>query len=127
MLAFPYETHEKPPAPYLDVGIGPYHPDATTVPWKAKLDSGASLTIIPADLVRILALEPVGLVYVRGYDTQLTARFAYRANLVIGSRRFEALRVTTAPRKNILLGRDVMNQLLITLDGHQLTLTVHDA
>jgi hypothetical protein len=46
------------------------------IPWRAKLDSGASITIIPADLVRILNLDPVGLAYVRGYDGQLTARFA---------------------------------------------------
>jgi hypothetical protein len=34
---------------------------------------------------------------------------------------------TVANRRNVLLGRDVMNQLLITLDGHQLALTIHDA
>ena len=70
MLTFAYDAGESPPASYLDIEIGPSLPGAPTIPWRAKLDCGASITIIPADLVVVLNIDPIGAVYVRGYEGQ---------------------------------------------------------
>jgi hypothetical protein len=85
------------------------------------------MTVIPNALVARFNLAPVDVVDLRSFNGQVTTRIVYKVDLTLGSRRFDSLRVTIARRRNVLLGRDVMNQLLITLDGHQLTLTIHDA
>jgi hypothetical protein len=127
MLVFSYEPSERPPAPYLEVHVAGGLLGVPAIPARAKLDSGASLTVLPVTMVRQLILDPTGAIDVRAYDGRVTTRLTYEVGLLIGSRRFDSLRVTVARRRNVLLGRDVMNQLLITLDSHQLTLTIHDA
>lgn len=127
MLVFGYEPTESPPAPYLDLHVADGAPGTPSLAARAKLDSGASLTVLPVAMVRQLSLDPTGAIDVRAYNGRVTTRLTYEVNLLIGSRRFDSLRITVAHRRNVLLGRDVMNQLFITLDGHQLTVTIHDA
>ncbi|MBI1925592.1 hypothetical protein HYR99_15230 [Candidatus Poribacteria bacterium] len=51
----------------------------------------------------------------------------YVVDIIIGTRRFSRVLVTISQRTNILLGRDILNQLTITLNGPQLRVEVHDA
>jgi len=50
----------------------------------------------------------------------------YVVDVIIGSKRFQDVSVTVAPRRNILLGRDILNQLRITLDGPLQIIDIHD-
>jgi hypothetical protein len=127
MLTFSYNGGELPPAPYLDLEIASPVPGSPAVPTRAKLDSGAAMTVIPDAFIDQFNLAPVDVIDLRGFDGRITTRMVYEIDLIIGSRRFALLPVTSTRRRNVLLGRDVMNQLLITLDGHQLTTTIHDA
>ncbi|MBI1927197.1 hypothetical protein HYR99_23510 [Candidatus Poribacteria bacterium] len=82
MLIFPYETGEVPPAPYIDLQVSAPHRSETLKNMRAKLDSGASLTVIPQNLVREWNLVKLGDVRARAYNGMLTVRPAYYVECV---------------------------------------------
>ncbi|MFQ6040690.1 MAG: retropepsin-like aspartic protease [Candidatus Poribacteria bacterium] len=119
MLFFRYNKSERPPAPYIVLEIAPAGRRRKPTRRRAKLDSGASLTVIPETLRKRWNIPPFRGVTVRAYNGQRIVRPIYLADIIIGSRQFQNIEVTIAPRRNILLGRNVMNKLRITLDGTQ--------
>ncbi len=126
MLRFRYNKSERPPAPYIVLEIAPAGRSRKSIRRRAKLDSGASLTVIPANLRERWRIPPSGTVKVRAYNGQESMRPIYLVDVIIGSRQFQNIEVTTTQRRNILLGRDIMNKLRITLDGTQEIVEIHD-
>ncbi len=125
MLIFPYETGEFPPAPYIDLQISVPHQSEPLRNMRAKLDSGAALTVIPQNFVREWNLVKQVDVRGRAYDDTWAMRPVYYVDLQIGTRRFLSVRVIASKRRNILLGRNVLNQLSITHDGPHQTVRIH--
>ncbi|MBC8228660.1 retroviral-like aspartic protease family protein [bacterium] len=126
MLFFRYNKSERPSAPYIVLEIAPAGRRRKPTRRRAKLDSGASLTVIPESLIRRWRIRSSGAIRVRAYNGQESVRPIYSVDIIIGSRRFQDIEVTIAPRRNILLGRDIMNKLRITLDGTQERVEIHD-
>ncbi len=50
----------------------------------------------------------------------------FNPSQVIGSRLFERIKVTISQRANILLGRDVLNQMNVRLNGPGLQVEIED-
>jgi len=91
----------------------------------AKVDSGASQTILPTALVERLKLEAVGQHRFEGLGGVQTTLSIFRVVLTI--RGCEPVEVNVAGSDGepyILLGRDVLNQFLVTLDGPKGKLTI---
>jgi len=126
MLRFRYNKSERPPAPYIVVEIAPARRRRKPIRRRAKLDSGASLTIIPEGLIRRWRIPPLRAVTLRAYNGSESIRFTYLVDIIIGTRRFQDVEVTAAPRRTILFGRNIMNKLRITLDGMQEEVEIHD-
>jgi hypothetical protein len=63
-----YDQSVDPPAPFVDIRI--YSPIGPAIeqPLRAKLDTAADISCIPADLVEQLSLLPARTVPVEGYD-----------------------------------------------------------
>ena len=127
MLIFRYNKRETPSAPYIELKIMPTGRARKPTKRQAKLDSGASITVIPESLIRRWRIPFVATIAVRGYNGHVSVRPTYKVDILIGTRRFDNLEVTIASRRNILLGRDIMNKLRITLDGARETVEIHDA
>jgi hypothetical protein len=118
-MMFPYLQSFSPPVPALDVQI--LHPiTSAQTTMLAKIDTAADQTIIPVSLVDILDLEPQGLAIAQPVDSSARVYLTYLCDLIIAGRQFIDFEAAAAPVSYILLGRDVLNQLLITLDGPQL-------
>jgi hypothetical protein len=114
-----YVSSFKTPAPALDVEI--LHPITNlSATMLAKVDTAADQTIIPTSLVDILALEPVGLAVAQPVDSDTRVYITYLFDLIIAGRQFVDFEAAAAPINYIILGRDVLNELFITLDGPQL-------
>ncbi len=126
MKAFPYEVSEQPPAPYVDVEIKPSFSAMSPLRYRAKVDSGAAMTVIPSSLIDQWKLKPFGVVVVRGYNGQASIRPTYLIDLEIGNKKFTQLEVTLSLRANVLLGRDVLNHLRIVLNGPNQTTEILD-
>jgi hypothetical protein len=91
---------------------------------RGKLDTGADMTFIPESLV-----SPLGLVekdripmggFVQEHDVELPKFPSYLVNLSLNGFDFEWCEVCACRRDNILIGRDVLNQLNLFLYGQAL-------
>ncbi len=118
-----YNRSSDPPAPFLDITVfDPAHPSVRqTTP--AKVDSAADITALPASLVQALALTQTHWLKVAGYDNQEAQIAVYDAAVEIAHVRAR-IEVIAIPEDYALLGRDVLNQLRLLLDGPSLTLEI---
>jgi|DewCreStandDraft_1066081.scaffolds.fasta_scaffold00494_44 hypothetical protein len=119
---FPYNRQHDPPAPVLPLRVGAPGADPV-VAAPALVDSGADLTVLPEELVRMLRLPQIGEVTVRGVEgvARRVPVYAAEVEVVGGIRRIVEV---VGIRANALLGRDVLNGMVITLDGPQQVLRV---
>lgn len=116
--AFPYDRRRNPPAPVLPVRVGVpgAEPAAALL---ALVDSGADLTVLPEGVPAALGLPAVGQLTVRGVAGSAQAT-VYAAALEVAGR--QRVVEAVALGGEALLGRNVLNALVLTLDGPAETL-----
>lgn len=124
-VTFTDVASESPAAPYVLVSVG--RPDGTTlladVP--AKVDSGADQTILPTRLAGPLNLDVIDRREFEGLGGQKVSLEILRALVTI--RDCPPVQVDVASSDGepyILLGRDVLNDFRIILDGPNGKLTI---
>lgn len=126
MYTFEYDTDYDPAMPNVDITIvkpGTYE-ERTVV---AVIDSGADATFIPERLLKQLKISQTGWVSVRG-----VAGFSYRVPTYIALLKIQELpigfvRVGGDQHSNhVILGRDVLNQFIVTLNGLANVVTLSD-
>ncbi len=116
-----YDRNVYPPAPVIDIRIFPSLGPALGQPLRAKLDTAADISCIPADLVEQLGLLPVRTVPVEGYDGIQEMVYTYTITLEVAAIQFHHLEVVSIPEEYALLGRDVLNNFYVQLNGPDLT------
>lgn len=121
-----YDFAYNPPAPLAEVTI--IHPVTAkkSAALRGKLDSGADVTVIPERLVGQLGISPKGRIWTRGYDGTYSQRPLYYIRLTVEGFDLAAMRCIAADRSDVLLGRNVLNRFIITLDGKNLTFELKD-
>jgi len=120
----PYDTTLEPPAIIMDSEV--QNPSSSTsVKRRAKLDTGADISVIPEDLVGSLELVPAATVSTHAFDCSSDEHRTYFVNILLNGMRFEYVEVVAAGRE-VLVGRDILNQLKILLDGKSQSFDVQD-
>lgn len=112
-----YDTRYHPAMPIIEVevGLAARNAEATLT---ALVDSGADATLIPLRELQQVGAQQVAWAQVRGI-----AGISYRApiyivTLSIGPLRIEAVRVLgDRQNREMIIGRDVLNQFIVTLNG----------
>ncbi len=118
MLTFYYSNSYIPSAPIIQVIL--QHPDGspTVGPIPAFVDSGADATIVPQHYVDQLGTKSGDEGYVRSaWGTRKRITF-HMMDIRIGD--YLAVSIDVLADKNVhevILGRDVLNQFRVTLDG----------
>ena len=76
--------------------------------------------MIPEGLVRQLTLSARAHVWARSYDGSVSQRPVYYVRLSLEGYELPVVRCIAADRLNVLVGRNVLNRFVITLDGRKL-------
>jgi predicted aspartyl protease len=111
---FAYAASLDPPAPVIPVRIsGPLGEDAVMLPM--LVDTGADCTLVPAPIIRQLGLPQIDVIGVTGVGGGKRRATVHAAAVELGGFRVVARVVAFADEA--ILGRDVLNQAIVTLDG----------
>jgi hypothetical protein len=115
-----YDLAHSPPAPVVEIEVlNPYKGKSRRL--RGKIDTGADISAIPTELYDGLELKWSGLVKVHGFNEERSTEFrTCRVNLSLENHRFELVEVVCVPKPYVLVGRDILNQLKILLDGRNL-------
>lgn len=118
---FAYDASLDPPAPVVPVRIsGPVGDEAVMLPM--LVDTGADCTLVPAPIVRQLGLPQIDVIGVTGVGGARKRATVHAASVELGGLRVLARIVAFADEA--ILGRDILNQIVVTLDGPGLAMSV---
>lgn len=116
-------THEynavyDPSAPFLPIAVDGYDPTMAPIIVPAFVDTGADGTMLPLDILRAVNAEYVDTVRLRGTAGGVQQLDRYTVRIQVENATIHAISaVATAAGSEALIGRDVLNHLVITLDG----------
>ena len=120
-----YDESFYPPAPVVMVKV--YMPfSKRTMKVKGKIDTGADITVIPIKIVKDLSLVPVRIIKISGYDGKVSLKPTYLINISIEGFKFDFIEAIATKRENILIGRNILNRLIVKLNGKQLNFEIFD-
>lgn len=122
-MSYRYNEDMEPPAPYCDILVS--NPNLSRqVNLPALFDTGCDISIIPLDSANELGLEVKGTGALEGVTGDVTELSTFEVYLSVDRSAREKLEVMGWHESFAILGRDVLNRYLITLDGPNLTLTI---
>jgi predicted aspartyl protease len=121
---FAYDSRLDPPAPVVPVRVaGRIGEDAAML--SMLVDTGADATLVPTRIVHRLGLPAVDVVAVSGVDGLKQRATVHLASVEVGELRVSARIIAYADEA--ILGRDALNQAIVTLDGPSLTIALQPA
>lgn len=121
-----YSAALSPPGPVASIRVIQPATGAESGPLPGKLDTGADLTVLPDRVLAELRVPPWGRVWARSFDGSYSQRLVYYVCLRVEGFELPAIRCMGARRPDALLGRDVLNQFVILLDGKSLCFDLRD-
>jgi predicted aspartyl protease len=116
-VRYRYNQQVQPPAPFIYVVI--HHPVGQTAMERlpALLDSGADITAVPRAIADRLGLVKFSDVILAGYAGPPVLADSYVVSLTLHDFDMAAVEVVLTDESYVILGRDILNQFHITLDG----------
>jgi predicted aspartyl protease len=110
--------HYNPPAPVIMVGVSRAGGVQASVELPALLDSGADATMLPWDVLEKVGCRQIGTGQMRGVVGDPVIVEIYLATLFVGPVVLRGIKTVAINQEGEpLIGRDVLNQLVVTLNG----------
>lgn len=118
VYTYEYSQEYIPPMPIVEVGISDSAATEPDVVIPMLVDSGSDGTIIPSSIIRQTNAMRVDSAYIRGVLGHRQKVDLYMVRLYIDTFQIPAVQVAVVEHTDeAILGRDVLNQLEITLSG----------
>jgi predicted aspartyl protease len=121
MARVPFDENFDPPAPVLPVRVGGLEEHDPAAMLRMLVDTGADCTLIPVSVARSLRLPVVDRLQIEGVGGAAQTATIHAARVHVGG--FRMLARVAAFGDEALLGRDVLNRLVLNVDGPALTIT----
>lgn len=119
----PYDSGYVPSAPCLDIRLGAPDESFVEQPLKALVDTGADVTIVPARYIEPLGLQIDNRKALRSSWGERRPVNVYLLDVGIGDLRLPLIEIVVDDRgSEAILGRNVLNRLVMVLDGPKQTL-----
>lgn len=119
VLSFEYDTSYYPAAPFADIEVNGYDDSLGTRSMWAMIDSGADASVIPIRILNVIGADYKETSWMRGTAGGRVEVDLYLVAIRIGSNLINGLHVIGSPNQNeAIIGRDVLNRLVVTLNGH---------
>ena len=113
-----YDASFTPPFPMLRVGLRAVDGDASLLLLPALIDSGADGTLIPLDLLQSVQASEIYAARLRSHWGEARLVKVYLVDLEIDGHLLPSVDVVADERGTvILLGRNILNKLVLLLDG----------
>jgi hypothetical protein len=116
-MATPYSHVFFPPVPALEIRFVEPSTGKRTQLLHAPIDTGSDSTVAPLALLRQLGANPTRREQVRGLWGGTQRVRLYKVDLLVSHIHIPDLEVVASNDVDLLLGRDVVNQLRLLLDG----------
>jgi predicted aspartyl protease len=117
-MKFSYDRSYSPAAPVVNIQIGVPGEAVNNTEYPAFIDTGADGTIIPSAYLRQFDIEPDSQRYLRSQWGDRRTVDVYLMDIVVNTIHLSPVEIVADELGNeIILGRNVLNQLIITLDG----------
>lgn len=118
MIEFPYDPAYQPPAPGCQVTFSVVRTGQSVGPLDAILDAGADGTLVPQRYLDSMGARRVMETGLRSQWGERRVVYLYLVTLHSGEIELPATYVVGDERSDeIVIGRNVLNQLMISLDG----------
>jgi predicted aspartyl protease len=117
-MSTPYDTAYIPPAPVLNIRLAAPGEPPQVRPLSAVVDTGSDGTLIPTHYLEQVEAIDVGDAILHGVLGEAREIHLYEVDLHIGARLLPSVIVVGDDQGGeILLGRNVLNKLILLLDG----------
>jgi predicted aspartyl protease len=118
LYTYPYNRSYQPAMPVVEIELGKGGRPEFGKTHEALVDSGADGTLVPVDILEEIGARSVGAARIRSVLGESQVADIYLVSLRIGSHLLGAVRVVAGLEgEEIILGRNVLNQLVVTLNG----------
>lgn len=118
VITFDYDSNYFPAAPFVEIEVDGYTGSDNRRSLWAMVDSGADATMIPHTILQAIGATYKETTWMRGTAGGRIEVDLYLVAVQVGSELIHGLHVVSIPSTNeAVVGRDVLNQLVITLDG----------
>jgi predicted aspartyl protease len=129
IYTFEYDAHYPfgPAMPMVEIQLRSVGKNDGGVPVQVMVDSGADATVIPVHYLEAAGIDKVGKARMRWGSHIGQIYDVYLAIIEIGMLQFPGIRVLADEQRNEpILGRDVLNHLVLTLNGpaHYVEITI---
>jgi hypothetical protein len=120
-----YDASFNPPAPVMQVEVrNPL--TGASMQLRAQIDSGTSISVIPVSAATHLGLNATGALEARGFDLTPKRLPTFLLMMLLDDFVILNAEVVAASRNDMLLGRDVLQSFIVTLNGKTETFELVD-
>lgn len=127
IYSFTYNRDYLPPFPALEIVLSLPGRPQPTVSLSALVDTGADVTLLPLNELTHIGARFINDARVSGLFGGRESVGIYAVTIRISHQQIHAVRVAGVPIfTDAILGRDVLGQMIITLNGPAETLELHE-
>jgi predicted aspartyl protease len=118
MMQFGYDESYFPPAPSLEISLAVPDEAFSIGPLQALVDTGTDVSLVPASFIAQLNIQVDNRKYLRSQWGERRVVDTYFLDVGIDGLRLPAIEIVADPlTEEVIVGRNILNKLVITLNG----------